>query len=138
MVGKIHFIRVDVPLLGEERKELAAEINAGLAFYGRPDDRALLLFHASWQGAVDVDNTEMLDGDDDDIVSRLLEHRAEEKKLGNDLLASDLFEAAKRIKIMRVEIKRWQTIAHCRSCEPLDDYYCTNHREEEADEVDRA
>lgn len=91
--------------------------------------KADLLFQASWQGAVDVGNTEMSDGDDDDIVGRLLEHRAEEKKLGHDLLASDLFEAAKRIEIMRVEIKRWQTIAHCRSCEPLDDYYCTNHRE---------
>ena len=128
MVSKIHFIRVDVPLLSEERKELAAEINAGLAFYGRPDDRAFLLFQASWQGAVDVHNAEVSDGDDD-IVTRLREHQIEEKKLGNDLLASDLFEAAKRIEIMRVEIRRWQTIAHCRSCEPLDDYYCTKHRE---------
>ncbi len=129
MVSKIHFIRVDVPLLSEELKELAAEINAGLAFYGRPDDRALLLVQASWQGAVDVHNAEVSDGDDD-IVTRLREHQIEEKKLGNDLLASDLFEAAKRIEIMRVEIRRWQTIAHCRSCEPLDGYYCTNHRED--------
>lgn len=54
MVSKIHFIRVDVPLLIEEREELAAEINAGLAAYGRPDDKVILLYHASWQGAVDV------------------------------------------------------------------------------------
>lgn len=39
---------------------------------------------------------------------------------------------------VRAERDRWQTIAHCRSCEPLDDYYCTKHRPEEADEVDRA
>lgn len=30
---------------------------------------------------------------------------------------------------MRADRDRWQTIAYCRSCEPLDDYYCTKHRE---------
>lgn len=29
---------------------------------------------------------------------------------------------------------RWKTIAFCRTCEPLDGYYCTKHREDDDDQ----
>lgn len=29
---------------------------------------------------------------------------------------------------LKADRDRWQTIAYCRSCEPLDNYYCTKHR----------
>lgn len=92
----------------------------------------------------------------DDIVARLREHREDEKKIGNDLLAEVLGDAAyeierlfplyERQKARTAEVaqlckettdelladrERWKTIAHCSYCEPQHDYYCTKHRGEE-------
>lgn len=54
---QLHFIRVDLPLDTTELEEFCKQIEAGLAFKGRPDDKVICLSMASWLGSVDIRKT---------------------------------------------------------------------------------
>lgn len=51
----------------------------------------------------------------DDIVTRLREHRDDEKQLGNDLLAEVLRDAADEIERLREQVAEYQNLYLLRS-----------------------
>jgi hypothetical protein len=56
-MGRLHFIRVDAPLITSELEELCNQIEAGFKAKGCPDDKAILLAMASWLGSVKIEDT---------------------------------------------------------------------------------
>jgi hypothetical protein len=56
-MARLHFIRVDTPLMTSELEELCNQIEAGFKAKGCPNDKAILLTMASWLGSIEIEDT---------------------------------------------------------------------------------